>query len=59
MVRETERNLPARRWLGDMRRLEDKVAPAGEVVVDRNRFDEIPMPGGVAISVLGSIARPG
>ena len=58
LVRETERNLPARRWLGDIAGLEDKVAPAGEVVVDRARFDEIPMPGGVAISVLGPIARP-
>ena len=58
LVRETERNLPARRWLGDIAGLEDEAAPAGEVVVDRARFDEIPMPGGVAISVLGSIARP-
>ncbi len=57
-VRDTERNLPARRWLGDIAGLGDKGAPAGEVVVDRARFDEVPVPGVVAVSVLGSVARP-
>jgi FkbH-like protein len=56
-VRQTERNLPARRWVGDIAGL-DMVAQAGEVVVERARFDEIPVPNVVAVSVLGSVAHP-
>jgi FkbH-like protein len=57
LVRETERNLPARRWLADVAGLRDLGAAAGEVVIDRARFDEIPIPGVVALSVLGAAAR--
>jgi FkbH-like protein len=57
-VRETERNLPARRWLRDIAGIGENGAPGGEVVVDRARFDEIQLPGAVAVSVLGSDACP-
>jgi FkbH-like protein len=57
LVRETKRNLPARRWLADVADLRDEGAPAGEVVVNRARFDEIPLPEVVAVSVLGSVMR--
>ncbi len=58
LVRKTERNFPARRWLGDIAGLGAEGAPAGEVVVDRTQFDEIPVPDAVAVSVLGSVAGP-
>lgn len=57
LVRETERNFPARRWLGDITSLGGRGVVAGEVVVDRGRFDEIHVPGVVTVSVLGSVAR--
>ncbi len=57
-VRGTERNLPARRWLGEIAGIGDDGVAGGEVVVDRARFDEIKVPGLVAISVLGPDARP-
>lgn len=57
-VRETARNQPARRWLGDIAGLGDEGVAPGEIVVDRARFDEVPVPGAVAISVLGSVADP-
>lgn len=56
-VRETERNLPARQWLGDIAGL-NIVAQAGELVVQRARFDEVPVPDVVAVSVLGSVTLP-
>ncbi|MFZ0717888.1 HAD-IIIC family phosphatase [Mycobacterium sp.] len=56
-VRQTERNLPARRWVGNIAGL-DTVAEAGEVFVERARFDEIPVPNVVTVSVLGSAADP-
>jgi FkbH-like protein len=49
-VRETERNLPARRWLGDIAGLSGD-APVGEIVVDRAWFQEIQVPGTVVVSV--------
>jgi FkbH-like protein len=58
LVRETQRNLPARRWLADVTGRWDEGAPAGEVVVNRARFDEIPLPEAVTVSVLGSVRRP-
>lgn len=58
LVRETERNLPARKWLGDIAGLAGQVASAGEIVIDRLRFDEIAVPDVVTVSVLGSSARP-
>lgn len=59
LVQETERNSPARRWLGDIAGLADGEAAAGEVVIRRARFDEIPVPDAVVVSVLGSDATPG
>jgi FkbH-like protein len=56
-VQETERNLPARRWLADIAGL-DMVAHAGEVLVERARFDEVPVPNAVAVSTLRSVAHP-
>ncbi len=52
-VEETDRNLPARRWLRDIADLGDDTACNGEVVVDRARFDDISVPDAVAISVVG------
>lgn len=58
LVRETERNLPARHWLAVIAAIGQEGATAGDVVVDRGRFDEIPVPDAVVVSVLGSSARP-
>ena len=55
-VQQTDRNLPARRWLGDIASL-GMVAHPGEVVVERALFDEVPVPDVVAVSVLGPVAR--
>jgi FkbH-like protein len=57
-VRDTERNLPARRWLGEIAGLSGKGAPAGAVVVDRARLDAVSVPGVVAVSVLGYVPHP-
>lgn len=54
-VRDAQRNLPARRWLGDFAGLGHEGAPGGAVVVNRARFDEVPVPGVVAVSVLGYV----
>lgn len=54
-VRETDRNLPARRWLGDIAGLGPDQAPVADVIIEGARVDEILLPKALAVT----IKRPG